>query len=193
MSWFEGGIRTSAWVTGGVLPLAMRGKTLSSAHLIAVCDWHSTFLALAFPPGAAGTRKGHDDDGDGETPQSGGGGVLQEEKTRGAAADHPLMTPPPPLPTLDGIDQWPVISGARNAFRSLFWSLIEPFFGPERPKFETIVLPRQARDKRWGKTEKKGAFFAGERTTPLRSEVFVGSDVLILGAVIAFFGEPCCN
>jgi hypothetical protein len=50
-------------------------------------------------------------------------------------------------------------------------------------------LPRQARDKRWGKTEKKGAFFAGERSTPLRSEVFVGSDVLILGAVIAFFGH----
>ena len=41
-----------------------------------------------------------------------------------------------------------------------------------------------------GKTEKKGcAFFAGERSTPLRSEVFVGSDVLILGAVIAFFGH----
>ena len=55
MSWFEGGIRTSAWVTGGVLPLAMRGKTLSSAHLIAVCDWHSTFLALA---GAAGEGEG---------------------------------------------------------------------------------------------------------------------------------------
>jgi hypothetical protein len=132
MSWFEGGIRTSAWVTGGVLPLAMRGKTLSSAHLIAVCDWHSTFLALAFPPGAAGTRKGHDDDGDGETPQSGGGGVLQEEKPRGAAAHHPLMTPPPPLPTLDGIDQWPVISGARNAFWSLCLSLIGPFFGPKK-------------------------------------------------------------
>ena len=150
MSWFEGGIRTSAWVTGGVLPLAMRGKTLSSAHLIAVCDWHSTFLALAFPPGAAGTRKGHDDDGDGETPQS-GGGVLQEEKTRGVAAHHPSMTPPPPLPTLDGIDQWPVISGARNAFRSLFFL--------KKPKFQTIVLPRQARDKR-RENMKKGALFS---------------------------------
>ena len=128
MSWFEGGIRTSAWVTGGVLPLAMRGKNLSSSHPIAVCDWHSTFLALAFP-GAAGKRKAHDD---GEM-QS---GVLQEEKTRGVAAHHPSMTPPP-LPTLDGIDQWPVISGARNAPLSQFLG-----------KFKTIVLPRQARDKR---------------------------------------------
>jgi len=120
MSWFEGGIRTSAWVTGGVLPPAMRGKNLSSSHLIAVCDWHSTFLALA---GAAGSKAHHD----GEIES---GVVLEEEETRprGAVAARFSMLPPP-LPTLDGIDQWPVISG--------------------------------------------------ERSTPLRSEVFVGSDVLV--------------
>ena len=113
MTWFEGGIRTSAWVTGGVLPLAMRGKNLSSSHLIAVCDWHSTFLALA---GVGETTA------DDEVETRG----LSEEQTHAAAARPSML----PLPGIDGIDQWPVISG--------------------------------------------------ERTTPLRSEVFVGSGVLIL-------------
>ena len=82
-SWLEGGIRTTAWVTGGVLPPAMRGKNLSSAHPIAVCDWYSTFLALA----------GVDDSGGGA---AGAGGAL-------------------PLPSVDGIDQWPALSGQSTA------------------------------------------------------------------------------
>ena len=81
MSWLEGGIRTSAWVTGGVLPLAMRGMNLSSSHPIAVCDWHSTFLHLAGIVDTASNGKGH--------------GVSKL-----------------PLPSIDGINQWPVISGA---------------------------------------------------------------------------------
>ena len=105
MSWLEGGIRTTAWVTGGLLPMAMRGKGLSSSHPIAVCDWHVTFLAL-------GTNGGED--------------KVPAEAARAAARLSPL-----PLPGIDGINQWPAISG--------------------------------------------------EATTPLRSEVFVGSGVLISG------------
>ena len=88
-SWLEGGIRTTAWVTGGVLPFSMRGRNLSSAHLIAVCDWHSTFLALA---GAAGE-----------------GAVSGSSVTGGKAsvAERGAL----PLPEMDGINQWPVISG----------------------------------------------------------------------------------
>ena len=95
MSWFEGGIRTSAWVTGGVLPPPMRGKNLSSAHPIAICDWHSTFIALA----------GADDGSDGAqgVPKEGEG---DERATGGGTLPLPL-----PLPGVDGIDQWSVISG----------------------------------------------------------------------------------
>ena len=106
-SWLEGGIRTTAWVTGGLLPTPMRGKNLSSAHPIAMCDWHSTFVALA---GAGG------DDGD----DVGDEAASQFNEAQGQ-----------PLPGLDGINQWPVISGASN--------------------------------------------------TPLRTEIFVGSGVLIQG------------
>ena len=93
-SWLEGGIRTTAWVTGGVLPAAMRGKSLPSSHLIAVCDWHVTFLALA---GVA-------------TPANGGEieDWAMEETTSSAASAAPL-----PLPGIDGIDMWPVLSGKR--------------------------------------------------------------------------------
>ena len=85
-SWLEGGIRTTAWVTGGVLPPSMRGRNLSSAHPIAVCDWHSTFLALAGADGADRATTGFDGD-------------LK-------SADGTL-----PVPEMDGIDQWPVLSG----------------------------------------------------------------------------------
>eukprot|EP00401_Gymnodinium_catenatum_P073526 CAMPEP_0117618780 /NCGR_PEP_ID=MMETSP0784-20121206/86278_1 /TAXON_ID=39447 /ORGANISM="" /LENGTH=601 /DNA_ID=CAMNT_0005422651 /DNA_START=49 /DNA_END=1850 /DNA_ORIENTATION=- len=45
---WEGGIRTPAFVTGGALPAAMRGKTLDTRHgLIAAWDWYATFAALA--------------------------------------------------------------------------------------------------------------------------------------------------
>lgn len=89
MSWFEGGIRTTAWVTGGVLPPSMRGRNLSSAHPIAVCDWHSTLLALAGADGA---------DGADETFSGPDGDV--------GGADRTL-----PVPEMDGINQWPVLSG----------------------------------------------------------------------------------
>eukprot|EP00051_Salpingoeca_urceolata_P001933 m.45302 g.45302 ORF g.45302 m.45302 type:complete len:545 (+) comp11771_c0_seq1:114-1748(+) len=95
-SWLEGGIRTTAWVTGGVLPPSMRGRNLSSAHPIAVCDWHTTFLALA----------GADDDAAGDASSVGNG--------RGTArdvAERALL----PVPAMDGVDQWPVISGASTA------------------------------------------------------------------------------
>jgi hypothetical protein len=91
----------------------MRGKNLSSSHLFAVCDWHSTFLALA---GAV------EQTANGEVKKSG----VSKEQTQTAA--HISMLP---LPQIDGIDQWPAISG--------------------------------------------------ERTAPLRSEVFVGSSVLVSG------------
>ena len=107
-SWLEGGIRTTAWVTGGMLPPSMRGTNLSSSHPIAVCDWHATFLALA---GVATTT---DDDvfvkdaisasvtaAEGGGQGGGGGGAA------GAAAA--ALTAPPP--GVDGIDQWPVVSG----------------------------------------------------------------------------------
>eukprot|EP01052_Picozoa_sp_SAG31_P001897 SAG31_NODE_64_length_28590_cov_17.914464_7_plen_235_part_00 len=115
-SWLEGGIRTTAWVTGGVLPPPMRGKNLPSSHLIAVCDWHSTFLALA----------GVIEPADGKAK-----GGLSEVQTGGAADSSSMQQRTSSLPRIDSINQWPVISG--------------------------------------------------ERTTPLRDEVFVGSGVLISG------------
>jgi arylsulfatase B len=42
---WEGGIRGNAFVTGGLLPAAMRGRNLSAA--VHVCDWYSTFANLA--------------------------------------------------------------------------------------------------------------------------------------------------
>eukprot|EP00039_Didymoeca_costata_P008666 m.114764 g.114764 ORF g.114764 m.114764 type:complete len:627 (+) comp14177_c1_seq7:56-1936(+) len=87
-SWLEGGIRTTAWVTGGVLPPSMRGKTLSSAHMIAMCDWHSTFLALA----------GVNDSYSGSSSSASGGTTGMEGML--------------PLPEVDGTNQWPVLSGA---------------------------------------------------------------------------------
>ena len=44
-TFFEGGVRTAAFVTGGLLPPAVRGTTLADA--VHVCDWHTTFLSLA--------------------------------------------------------------------------------------------------------------------------------------------------
>eukprot|EP00035_Acanthoeca_spectabilis_P006453 m.124769 g.124769 ORF g.124769 m.124769 type:complete len:257 (-) comp13512_c0_seq2:69-839(-) len=87
-SWFEGGIRTTSWVTGGVLPPSMRGRNLSSAHVIAICDWHSTFLALAGVHDSASESF---------------------FRTDRQASDRESALP---LPEMDGINQWPAISGA---------------------------------------------------------------------------------
>jgi len=43
-SW-EGGIRATAFVSGGLLPKAMRGKNISAP--IHICDWYATFSGLA--------------------------------------------------------------------------------------------------------------------------------------------------
>ena len=42
---FEGGTRVAAWASGGVIPAAMRGSTLT--QLMHICDWHGTFSFLA--------------------------------------------------------------------------------------------------------------------------------------------------
>merc|ERR1711920_194449 len=44
-SYFEGGIRVNSFVSGGILPKAMRGRNLSTP--IHVCDWYATFSRLA--------------------------------------------------------------------------------------------------------------------------------------------------
>merc|ERR1712232_1168235 len=44
-TYFEGGIRVNAFVTGGFLPAPMRGKNISSP--VHVCDWYATFCGLA--------------------------------------------------------------------------------------------------------------------------------------------------
>jgi arylsulfatase I/J len=71
---FEGGIRVNAFVTGGLLPAAMRGKSTSAAMHIA--DWYTTFSGLA----GVDFADDHDD-----------------------------------VPSVDGVDQWPVISGQTTA------------------------------------------------------------------------------
>lgn len=43
-SW-EGGIRATAFVSGGLLPKSMRGKNISAP--IHICDWYATFANLA--------------------------------------------------------------------------------------------------------------------------------------------------
>ena len=45
MTEFEGGLRQSAFVSGGFLPSQMRGKTTSA--LMHICDWYATFSSLA--------------------------------------------------------------------------------------------------------------------------------------------------
>merc|ERR1712216_557673 len=44
---FQGGVRVAAFVTGGLLPSAVRGTTLSTRQRIHVADWYSTFCFLA--------------------------------------------------------------------------------------------------------------------------------------------------
>ena len=44
-TYFEGGLRTTAFVTGGLLPAAMRGGNVSAP--IHVSDWYRTFCGLA--------------------------------------------------------------------------------------------------------------------------------------------------
>lgn len=72
---WEGGIRATAFVSGGLLPSKMRGTNITS--LMHICDWWVTFAKLA---GGVAT------DGDGSV-----------------------------VPKLDGLDQWPIISGASTA------------------------------------------------------------------------------
>lgn len=45
MTEFEGGLRQSAFVSGGFLPSEMRGKTTDA--LMHICDWYATFSRLA--------------------------------------------------------------------------------------------------------------------------------------------------
>ena len=45
---FEGGVRGTAFVSGGYLPEARRGQTLDGAtQLLHIADWYSTFCYLA--------------------------------------------------------------------------------------------------------------------------------------------------
>jgi len=71
---FEGGLRVTAFVSGGVLPAAMRGINISAP--IHVCDWYATFSTLA--------------------------GVDPKDDAAG-------------IPSIDGMDQWAVISGEATA------------------------------------------------------------------------------
>eukprot|EP00039_Didymoeca_costata_P025840 m.14383 g.14383 ORF g.14383 m.14383 type:complete len:493 (+) comp5075_c0_seq1:1-1479(+) len=68
---FEGGIRVTAFVSGGLLPSSMAGKNISAP--IHVCDWYATFSHLA--------------------------GVDASDDHQG-------------VPSIDSINQWPVISGS---------------------------------------------------------------------------------
>ena len=45
LSNWQGGVRVNAFVTGGLLPEAMRGTTLDG--YVALCDWYTTFCRLA--------------------------------------------------------------------------------------------------------------------------------------------------
>eukprot|EP00039_Didymoeca_costata_P030930 m.32224 g.32224 ORF g.32224 m.32224 type:complete len:523 (-) comp8387_c0_seq2:73-1641(-) len=42
---FQGGVRTAAFVSGGILPTSVRGSVLE--HPVHVCDWYATFCSLA--------------------------------------------------------------------------------------------------------------------------------------------------
>jgi hypothetical protein len=68
----------------------MRSANLSSAHPIAVCDWHSTFLALA---------------------QADGSDSVASRAGDGARGGDAATS----LPGVDGINQWPVLSGLSTA------------------------------------------------------------------------------
>ena len=48
MTNFEGGVRVPAFITGGLVPMRMRGKTLDG--YIAMADWYSTMLSIAGVP-----------------------------------------------------------------------------------------------------------------------------------------------
>ena len=44
----EGGVRTRAFVAGGLIPPHRRGSTIDGAQgFIHVCDWYATFVGLA--------------------------------------------------------------------------------------------------------------------------------------------------
>eukprot|EP00041_Stephanoeca_diplocostata_P037629 m.1431041 g.1431041 ORF g.1431041 m.1431041 type:complete len:301 (+) comp25075_c0_seq16:264-1166(+) len=46
-AYFEGGMRTAAFVSGGFLPSTSRGTT--SAVFMSIADWYNTFLSLSSP------------------------------------------------------------------------------------------------------------------------------------------------
>jgi len=71
---WEGGIRATAFVSGGFLPPAVRGTTLQQP--VHVADWYTTFAALAGQPAY--------------------------DPVAAAAG----------LPPVDGLDLWPLLSGA---------------------------------------------------------------------------------
>ncbi|XP_065199150.1 arylsulfatase B-like [Sycon ciliatum] len=72
-SW-QGGVRVNAFVSGGFIPSAMRGKKLE--EYIALADWYATFCSLA--------------------------GVDPADERAKLAG----------LPPVDGLDMWPMLSGA---------------------------------------------------------------------------------
>ena len=72
---WEGGIRAAAFLTGGFLPVAVRGKKLEG--FIHECDWFATFCALAFVD----------------------------------PTDHAAAVASPPLPPIDSLNVWGLISG----------------------------------------------------------------------------------
>jgi arylsulfatase I/J len=84
---WEGGTRVLGFVTGGLVPEAMRGKQLLG--MVHICDWYSTLVSLA-------TNSDGDGDGDGD----------------GSIVSSPLLLVDAGPSPMDSIDQWPYLSGA---------------------------------------------------------------------------------
>ena len=72
-TYWEGGLRTNAFVTGGVLPQKLHGTNLSIP--IHISDWYATFSSLA--------------------------GVDPSDDHEG-------------IPSIDSVNQWPILSGQAN-------------------------------------------------------------------------------
>eukprot|EP00965_Chrysotila_dentata_P163633 5403236-Pleurochrysis_carterae.AAC.1 len=82
-SFFEGGIRVAAFVSGGLIPKAMRGTTISKG-IIHIADWYTTFCRLA---------------GVDEFDAKGNVSELSFERKGDKS-----------VPPVDGLDMWPTIS-----------------------------------------------------------------------------------
>ena len=84
---FEGGVRVAAFISGGILPAAVRGTTATG--YIHACDWYRTLIGLAggdasdAPPPAASGRE---------------------------ASEREASGLPPP----DSLDMWPYLTGAES-------------------------------------------------------------------------------